>query len=926
MLRESVTRSSEPAWRRYLTFWRSSVDRDVDSELRFHFDERVADLIARGRAPAQARAEAEAEFGDQRLYREQLRAIDGRIHDRRSRTQWLEVVATDLRYAIRGMRRAPGLTAAIVVILALGVGANATMFGLIDRLLLRAPEHIVDPDRVVLMQYQVTGQDWVQTTQPYVFRTVMAEGVTDFSGVTVATPTAVVRRTYYPVGRGTEASRAAGALVGSNYFAVLGVHPELGRLFTPGGDTTAVPERVAVLGHGYWKRAYGGRRDVLGQRIQLGAETFTIIGVLPAGFTGTEMRDVDVWLPLVAAGGLRFAREKDWMTSQNSQWLLVIARLKPGADERHARAQATLALRNWNRSQLKSPSQARLARIDSLQVRFTSVIPGRSTWEWGTSGTGSDVRITKLLMAASTMLLLMACANITNLLLVRALSRRREIAVRLSLGISRPRLITQLLVEGLTVTSVGVAGALVVAAGCSQIVRRWLIGEGAVTSGVVDGPVLAFTILVGLATGIIATLVPAFQASRADLSSALKSGTRLDGLRGSRLRDALLVAQGAVAIVLLAGAALFVQSLKRANAVDVGLDVDRMLMARIDQGMTGLQPAETRALFDEFVRRAEAVPGISEAALASPIPFGGSWSTSVYIPGRAPSPNPPTTFQYFVTPKYFSVAGIRTILGRVFSDGDRVGSTVVVNQALARVYWPGRNPVGQCMKLDADTMPCATIIGVVSDTHRQDLVEATAVPQVYRPIPRLGDAGAGSTPSFLGYTLVARTTRDAAPMTEALHRALQAAGPVPYAHVQTLRQAMGNQSRNWQLGARVFGVFAILALLLAGVGLFSVVAFSVGQRMYEFGIRKALGARPEHLARLTIVRGLSPAVGGIAAGIALVLVLGRFLDGLLFQVSARDPRAFAAATGILLLSAAAASLIPAVRASRADPRSALNAE
>jgi predicted permease len=914
-----MTLVPEPSWRRYLTFWRSTVDRDVDTELRFHFEERLADLMACGMPPADARAQAEEEFGDRTLYRERLKEIDRRMEGRRRRTRWREVLAADIRYALRGMRRSPSLAFTVVVVLALGVGANATMFGLIDRLLLQAPPHISDPDRVVLLHVGRPADSWVQISQPYVFKTVMEQAVPDFSGVAVATPTGVVRRTYYPVGRGVTAARAAGALVSNNYFSVLGVRPALGRLFTPTADTATIPERVAVLGYGYWQRQYGGQREALGQQIELGTESFTIIGVLPPGFTGTEMRDVDVWLPVNAAPGFRFARETDWKTSSNSQWLLVVARLRPGVDVRHAEAQATLALRNWRRSLLSQVTPARLARIDSSQVTFSSMIPGKSKWEWGLSGSGGDVKITMLLAGASGMLLLIACANIANLLLVRSLSRRREIAVRLSLGVTRARLISQFLVEGLTLTGFGIIGALAATAIGSQFVRRWLIGEGAFSAGVVDSRVLAFTIAVGLLTGLAASMLPALHSSRADLSVALKSGSRFDASRGTRLRNGLLVAQGAIAVILLAGAGLFLRSVRNAKAIDVGLDPDRVIMARIDQGVTGLGPEAMRSLFDEFVRRAKALPGVRAAAIATPVPFAGSWSTSLSIPGRTLSDDQGSTFQYYVTPEYFDVMGVRLIAGRTLSESG--SPELVINEALARRFWSRTSAIGQCMKLDADTMPCATIVGVVSNTHRQDLVEEQAVPQVYRPIPRAGVA------AFQGYTLVTRTDGEAVRLVEPLRRAIQSAGPfVPYADVQTIRQRMGSQSRKWDLGARVFGAFATLALVLAAVGLFSVVAFTVGQRMYEFGVRTALGARPRDLARLTVVRGMAPALGGIVLGLVLVFVLGRFLDGLLFQESTRDPIALAAATAVLLVSAALASAIPAMRASRADPRTALNAE
>ena len=840
----------------------------------------------------------------------------------------LDALAYDLHFALRGMRRRLGFTIVVALTLAFGIGANATMFGILDRLLLRAPPHIVDPDRVVLMHARALGSTSLQTTQPYAVYKALWADVPDFADVAVATPTNVVRRTYYPLGRGANAARVAGSLVTGNYFSLLGVRPALGRFFTRDETGELAPQPLAVIGFGFWQRHFGGRLDVLGQQIELGTHKFTIVGVAPSGFTGTEPRDVDVWLPITAAEGLRLPKGADWATSGNSQWLLVIARLKPGVTVERASAQAGASYRAWLRSRLTDPTPARQARVDSQQVVLSSIIPGKSEWSFALSGSGSDVRVSKLLSGVAAIVLLIACANVANLLLVRALGRRREIAVRLALGVSRRRLVTQLVIEGLLHALLGAAGALVVAQIASSFVRRWLLGEGAWTDSAIDGRVLVFTAAIGLVTGIVASLVPALEASKPELTSALKSGSREGSVQRSRTRAVLLVAQAALAIVLLAGSGLFIRSLAKVGELDLGIDVNHALVGQISQGSVGLTNEQSKQLFYQFAERARSLPGVTASAVSIALPFSLSWGASIFVPGRELPKLRTSPMQYAITAEYFDALGIKRVMGRTFTESDRAGSALVavINETMARMYFPARNPIGACVKVGADTAPCTTVVGVVTNTRRQDLVEGL-VPQIYRPLDQLASTTTNSTVSFFGYTLVVRTSGDPSALVEPLRRAMQGVGPsVPYANVAVMRSLLGRHTRTWELGARVFTAFGALALLLAAVGLFSVVAFTVGQRMHELGVRSALGAQSADLLRLVVVRGLTPAVIGIIVGVGLALAGGRFLTTLLFEVSPRDPVVLGAASGVLFVAAFVASVIPAIRATRVEPTIALRAE
>jgi len=396
-----------------------------------------------------------------------------------------------------------------------------------------------------------------------------------------------------------------------------------------------------------------------------------------------------------------------------------------------------------------------------------------------------------------------------------------------------------------------------------------------------------------------------------------------------RARAPLLVAQVALAIVLLTGAGLFVRSLRNVAALDLGVDTEHVLVAQIAQASVGLTNEQSLDLFKQFAARARQMPGVTRSAVTIALPFSMSWGTSAKLVGRETPKIKNGIWQYAVTPEYFDVVGVRVLSGRPFAPVDRANTSpvVMVNSALARLYWPNEAAVGQCLRVGADTSPCSTVIGVVSNTHRQDLVEEEAVPQLYRPLDQVTADESNSTVSFFGYTLAVRTSGDAAAMVEPLRQALQSVNPnVPYANVQTMRMLLGRQTRSWELGARVFSAFGALALLLASVGLFSVVAFMLGQRMHEFGVRRALGAQSGDLLSLGVRRGLAPVVGGIGFGVALTLALGRFVDPLLFKESSRDPWVLSASVLVLFVAALVASVIPARRAAVVDPTIALRSD
>jgi predicted permease len=839
---------------------------------------------------------------------------------------WKDALLQDLRYCVRGLRLRPGFTAMVALTLSLGIGANATMFGIVDRLFVQPPAGVVDPGRVVVFHESRLGRTSQQTTQPYSMYSALAPHVPAFASVAVTTHVSPFDA--YPLGRGADARGVRGAQVSPSFFPLLGARPYRGRFFTEQESGIAGAAPLAVISYDFWQSHFGARADAIGHVLELGTQPFTIVGVAAPGFTGIDNRGVDVWLPIAGAGGLRFAKGTDWATTRTSQWLTVIARLAPGATIDQAEAQATLVVRAEQRAQNAQSSNPHPSNPDSSVARLTSVMDGKGASALGFSAASPEMRVSKLVAAVSLFVLLIACANVTNLLLVRALSRRREIAVRLALGVTRRRLVVQLLVEGLLLAALGGAGAIVCAALTSGSIRRLLLGDAAWDGPAVNMRTLAFTAIVALATGLLTSLLPALQASRAELTSALKSGQREGGGARSRTRATLLAAQTALAIVLLCGAGLFVRSMQNVAALQLGVDTDRVLVVGMRHASVGMTNARAREVFRHFTEIAPRVPGVTSAATSIASSFGLGWGVKLIVPGHEQPAETHNPSQYAVTPDYFKTMGIRLVSGRAFTTADVPGAerVAVISETTARTFWPGVNPLGQCVKLGDDSLPCTTVVGIVTDSRRQQLVE-DPTSQVYRPLDQLPASLTDNTVSFFGYAMEVHTSGDAAAVTERLRRALQQSDAgIPYLEVRTLSSIVGEQTRSWTLGVRMFDAFGGLALLIAAVGLYSIVTFTIAQRRHELGVRMALGATGANLVRLTVRGAMTPALVGLAIGLASALLAGRFVEPMLFHVSPRDPLVLGAVSALLLAAAFAAALVPSLRVRRIDPMLTLRSD
>jgi predicted permease len=881
---------------------------EMDDEIRFHLDMRVAQLLEHGWTREAALVEAQRLFGDFPEMRRSLHDAARRREEILTMADKLDALRHDVEYALRQIARAPGLAAAVIATFALGIGANATMFGVIDRLLLRPPAHVRAPEELyrIELRKKWEGEDITNTAMSFPSYLDFRDRVAGFSSAAAQTfPSSI------SLGLGADARKISGVLVSGTYFATLGVPMLAGRALVPGDDVLPNGSPVVVIGEGLWQREFARDPKIVGKTISLANRQFTIVGVVPAGFVGVGSRPIDAWVPISAGEGFRFGG-RNWATDRTSQWMSVIARLRPGVAEAVATAQVTDAYRAGQVADGKPDSTSRGQLASVLPSRQRTFSPAR--------------RVAVLLGAVSLLVLLMACANIANLLLVRAFARRREVAVRLALGISRGRLVRQLVTESVVLAVAGGLAALAIVRFGSALVQGVLLSDFAWPESPIDGRVLLFTALSTVIVGIVTGLVPAFQGSDPDLARTLREGTRGSGLARSRTRGLLLLIQAAVSVVLLVGTGLFVRSLRNVDTVDLGVDVDRLLIGTIDLRSVGIDSVRANEYFERVRNAASRIPGVASVTIADAAPFG-DWSigSNVASPTHDSLPkHKQSPYLTWVAPNYFSTVGTRLVAGRAFTESDsRSGApaVIIVNEEVARWIWRGKPALGQCLLIGEKPKNCSEVVGVAQNTHRSSIAQDAEPLQIYQPLqPTDGDARARML-------IVRPSSVEPAELVEPVRRVMQTVMPgVPYAGVRPMRTSLDEEMRPWRLGASMFAAFGLIALVLSSLGLYSVVAYTVAQRMHEMGVRVALGAQVGDIRRLVLTQGLRVAAIGVAGGIIIALMTGKFVASLLFETSPRDPMVFSVVAVLLLAVATVASLVPARRAVRADPLTALRSE
>ncbi|HYN85047.1 MAG TPA: ABC transporter permease [Pyrinomonadaceae bacterium] len=807
----------------------------------------------------------------------------------------------DIRYGARTLWKSPGFTLVAVLALALGIGANSAIYSVVNAVLLRALPY-ENPDRLVMLweQHPQAGRMGAAAANFVEWR----KAATSFDGMTI-----FAQSSFDLAGEG-EAERIEGTRASASFFEVIGGRAAVGRTFREGDDAPGA-ERIAILGHGLWQRRFGGDPAVLGKSIQLNDEPHTVVGVMPQRFGDTPPDFV--WTPLQPAPD---------GTIGGGRSLLAVARLKPGVAPEAAQAEIEAIA-------------ARLAesRPDFNRDWTVRVVP---LHEQVTGG----VRLTLLvLFGAVGFVLLIACANVANLSLVRATRRERELAIRTALGASRWRIMRQLLTESLLLALAGGAlGLLVALWGVDLLLTLAPDAIPRADEVGVDTSVLTFTLVVSILTGLACGLAPAVQGTRADVSTALKDAVKgsAAGFGRSRLRGALVVAEVALAVVLLTGAGLLMRSFARLTQVNPGFDA----AAGVVLMDVPLSPARYReeaqvvAFYDELLRRVRQLPGVESAGTTHTAPLSGGDSARPFVVADAPPPEPgkePGASYRVISPGYFRSMGIPVLRGRDFADSDNSSAppVVVVNETLARRSWPGRDPLGQRMRQGAvgGDSPWMEVVGVVGDV-RHAALDSEPKPEMYFTFRQAGLQRSSSIANnSRRITLAVRGAGD----TAALARAARAevAGidkNQPVAGVRTLGDAVSRSVTPQRFNTLLLGVFAALAVALAMIGVYGVMSFSVGGRTREIGIRMALGAQRRDVVGMILRQGMALVAVGVALGLAASAALTRWMTTMLYGVSATDPLVFAAVTALLIAAALVACYVPARRATKISPMEALRYE
>jgi len=789
----------------------------------------------------------------------------------------------DLRYAVRSFLKNPGFTAVAVITLALGIGANTAIFSVVDTLLLR-PLPLKDPGRLVLVRDTQPGVDSAPASYPEYLDWKERSKTFEALG-------AFFNTTFSLTGQG-EPEQLPALRMSAGLLPMLGLAPARGRGFRP-EEEKAGGERVALISHALWQRRFGASPAVLGTPITLAGEPYTVVGVLPPGLTFGVHPDVCIPLRLDAQ---RAPRGLHFMT--------VLGRLRSGPDLAQARAEVE--------------SMAARLRTEGVTRHGIVLTPLQEQL------VGDTRPALLVLFGAVGLVLLIACANVANLLLARAASRQKEIAIRLAVGASRARLIRQLLTESLVLSVLG--------GGLGLLLAWWgvdlLVSAGARLPRIeeirIDGTVLAFTAGVSLLTGLLFGLAPALQASSADFHESLKEGGRQTGLGSGRqrLRGLLVVSEVALSLVLLIGAGLLIRSFVRVLDNDMGFDPSRVLALDLSLPLSSYgKPERQAAFFKELLERVGRLPGVQGAAVVSHLPLGGSNTNSgLLIEGRAwPQDELPLADNRLVSSDYFRVLRIPLLRGRTFIPRDVEGSlhVAVINESLARRFFPNADPIGKRIDMQWKTNGWQVIVGVVGDI-KHDGLDLPSAPAVYVPYLQTPDSG---------MTLVVRATGDPLGLVGAVRAQVYGVDRnQPVSRARTMDELVAESVGPRRFSMSLLSGFAALALFLAAVGIYGVMSTSVAQRTHEIGVRMALGARRSDVVKLVIRQGLPPVLLGTCIGLIAAMVFSRVLESLLYGVSARDPATFAGVSLLLVCVALAACFLPARRAARVDPMIAIRCE
>ena len=812
----------------------------------------------------------------------------------------------DIKFAVRMLAKAPGFTAVAVLSLTLGIGANTTIFTLAKAVFLHSIP-VKDPARVVVLYSTAQShngplQEYLGT--PYPNAVDYRDNIKSFSGVSIAIPNG------FNLTVSGKHVQVFGELVSANFFDVLGVRPVLGRGFSPDEDTT--PRPVAVISYALWSTQFGGDRAILGKTIQLDQMEYSVVGVAPRDFLGIgNLGSPDVLIPISVADEALTGLIKTFLHERGFRLANMVARLKPGV----TLTQAQLEVRALGLQLEKEYPKDNGGRNEEVVPINETAIPPQLHNVFALAGA--------LMMGIVGLVLLIACANVANLLLARATQRQREIAVRLALGASRTRLIRQLLTESLMLALLaGVLGIFCAYWGKSVLVS--LLPGGLVRNldFTLDARVFLYTMALAVVATLLFGLVPALQASRSDSVVALKdrTGAPTGSGRWYGLRGVLVMIQVALSLIALVGAGLFIHSLRNAQQINPGFEVQHEAVMFLNPGAENYGQPQAEALYRDVVQRLDSSPMIAGASVSDTPPLGGGLERTTFTDGVDTSDprNGKLTPVVAVAPGYFSAAGITLLEGRDFAESDDANTAMVcvLNREAANVFWPGQDPIGKHLHFLGETWDVA-VVGEVNTVKYATLGEA---PQavVYMPLKQ------HYSPAVMLYVRAKGDPTKAIPLVRSTLRTL--APSVPLLRVQTMEQVLVQSLTAPRMGAELLGTFGLLALVLAAIGTYGVMSYSVNQRTQEIGIRMALGAQPGNVVRLILLNGMAMVAAGVVVGLGLSVLLAKSMNTLLYGIGMFDAPSFLSTAGLLILVALGACYIPARRAMRVDPIVALRYE
>ncbi|HEV8149481.1 MAG TPA: ABC transporter permease [Gemmatimonadales bacterium] len=878
-------------------FWKPDLRAEVDAELQFHLEMHIRDLIAAGRTPAAAREEAERRFGEQRAVRDACIAIDTRRRERQHRREVLHDMLQDLRFAFRTLRKSPAFTLVAVLCVGLGVGVTSTILSAVHAILIR-PLPYPHPDELLAVYSRITRHG-------------SSEG-----GINISYPDYVSwrdgNRSFFELGMWTwnalafsgdqDPERVEAATVTANLFPLLGVRPHFGRLFLPEEEHRG-HERVVLLSDGLWRRRFGGDSSIVGRQVSIDGVPYRVIGVMPPGFAFPDRGQA--WVPFVVEEGLQEGRG-------NRGYAGALGRLRPGATLGGAQRDLDLVSRR-------------------LQQDFP-----RDNFGWDAEATSlrqdlvGDMRRPLLVfLGAVGFVLLIVCANVANLTLTRGAARQREIAVRVSLGAGRRRVVRQLLTESLVLAA---GGGLLGAALAAYGVKLYAL---AIPNGLpwyitlrLDGFTLLVSILVSALTGVVFGLLPALRSTDLNLTGTLREGTggSGEGRRKARLRSVLVVAEVALSVVLLIGAGLLLKSYRALTRTDLGFESHGVLTFRVTLPEAKYdQPAKRITLLSQFFERLRGIPGVQSVGSSNGIPFSG-WNVQaeMNVEGHPQHPTGDELVVHYqsLTPGYFESLGIPILRGRdlTAADRDTANRVGVINEILARREFAGQDPLGKRIKIGqlGDPEPWVTIVGVARDFRHYRLPQPMG-PAIYFSYFQ--------NPQLLRTVTLRTTLAKPLDLLPAVRGTLRGLDPeLPIYQVQTLEQAVERSLWRQRLQSQVIGLFAGLALVLATIGIYGVISYAVAQRTREMGVRMALGASAGRIVGLVVRQGMLLTLGGIGLGLLGAITLTRVLGKLLYEVRATDLATFVFMPIVLGATAVVASWLPARRAAKVDPLVAMRAE